>query len=55
MSLKKGRCMENKVKCRKKVEVENIIMIEDSRKIPRKQATRSVLPSVSPSTALAGG
>ena len=41
--------------CRNKVEVENIIMIEDSRKIQQKQATLSVLPSLSPSKARAAG
>ena len=44
MSLEKGRCVEKKIKCRKKLEVENTILIKDSRKIQQKQATISVLP-----------
>ena len=55
MSLRKRRCMENKVKCRKKVEVGNVIVIEDSPKIQQKQATLSVLSSLTPSKARAGG
>ena len=55
MSLKKGRCMERKVKCRKKVDVGNIVLVEDSRKIHQKEAALSVLPSLSPSKVRAGG
>ena len=44
-----------KVKYRKKVEVEDVILLEDSRKIQQKQATLSALPSLFPSKARAGG
>ena len=55
MSLKKGRCMEKELKCRKKVEVEKLMMSEDSRKSQQKQVTLSVLPLLSPSKARAEG